>query len=299
MGGVCAVVITHNRRAMLARCLTALAGQSRPAERTLVVDNASSDGTVQMLEREFPEVEVLALESNQGGAGGFHAGMRHAFATGAEWLWLMDDDTLPEREALAELLAAAARVAAPGSEVLLEAVLLASRVVWRDGSVHPLNYPTLERRRMELVLAAAEAGVLPLRSATFVSLLVHRTALERYGLPARHFFLWSDDIEYTSRVVLQGGGAYFVPASVVLHDTEAPADFRAAPPERFYYHVRNTLLIVRSRGRPWRDRLPRLWIAVSSSAAYLRGDAAGARLRLAAVARGWRDGLRDPPADRS
>jgi GT2 family glycosyltransferase len=59
MGPVWAVVVTHNRRAMLGRCLEALAEQRRRPDRILVVDNASTDGTHEMLERDHPGVHVL------------------------------------------------------------------------------------------------------------------------------------------------------------------------------------------------------------------------------------------------
>jgi GT2 family glycosyltransferase len=284
MGPVCAVVVTHNRSAMLRRCLAALTEQRRPPDRILVVDNASTDGTADMLDRGHPTVEVLRLEVNEGGAGGFHEGIRRAYESGAEWLWLMDDDTIPTPSALGELLAAVDRLdgATPA--------LLASRVIWRDGTMHPMNFPIFERRRMERVIASAEVGLLPIRGATFVSLLLHRDAIDRYRLPLKHFFLWADDIEYTSRIVLGGAGAYFVPTSVALHDTPAPEDFRAARPERFYYHVRNTLLMARIRERPARDRLLRVWILVSTCAGYvLKNPSAGS---IVAIARAVRDGLR-------
>jgi GT2 family glycosyltransferase len=284
MGPICAVVVTHNRSEMLRRCLAALAEQQRPPERILVVDNASTDGTAAMLEHEHPTVEVLRLAVNEGGAGGFHEGIRHAYEDGAEWLWLMDDDTIATPAALGELLAAVERL--DGSTP----ALLASRVIWRDGAMHPMNFPIFERRRMERVIASAERGLLPIRGATFVSLLLHRHAIDRYRLPLKHFFLWADDIEYTSRIVLGGEGAYFVPTSVALHDTSAPADFRAADPERFYYHVRNTLLMARIRERPARDRLLRLWILVSTCAGYVLKNRSPRS--VATVVRALRDGLR-------
>src|SRR5256885_7130786 len=104
MAAVCAIVVTHDRRHMLAECLQALAGQTQPADRVLVVDNASTDGTREMVERDHPEVDVLALPTNEGGAGGFHEGMRRAYEDGAEWMWLTDDDTIPRADALEELL---------------------------------------------------------------------------------------------------------------------------------------------------------------------------------------------------
>ena len=285
MSTVWAIVVTHNRREMLQRCLAALAAQTRRADRVLVVDNASTDGTRAMLDREHAHLDLLALPTNEGGAGGFHEGMKRAHAAGAEWMWLMDDDTIPDPDALSELLAAPARLGAGPPPVLL-----ASKVVWRDGGVHPMNFPTPERTRMERVVDGAVRGLMPFRAATFVSLLVHRGAVDRHGLPLKHFFVWSDDIEYTSRAVLSGDLGYLVPSSVVLHDTATAHTAHSAPPARFYYHVRNTIFMVRGPGRPARDRLLRLFVLVSSTASYLLKNPSAAS--AAAVLRGLRDGLR-------
>jgi len=292
MSSVWAIVVTYNRRALLGECLAALAAQTRPPDVVLVVDNASTDGTAAMVRREHPDVELLALPENEGGAGGFHEGMRRAHEGGAEWLWLMDDDTIARPGALAELLAAGDRLRDEGEP----ATLLASRVVWRDGRVHPMNFPSPERTRMERVVHGAEHGLMPMRFATFVSLLVHRGAIDRHGLPLKHFFIWSDDVEYTSRVVLAGEGAYLVPTSMVLHDTATAHTWRSAPPERFYFHVRNTLYMIRGPGRPRQDRLLRTWVLVSSTIDYLRTNPG--RASVTAVIRGVRDGLLPVPRPR-
>jgi GT2 family glycosyltransferase len=291
MSGVWAIVVTHNRRALLGECLEALAGQSRAADRVLVLDNASTDGTAAIVARDHPHVALLALPDNEGGAGGFHAGMRHAHAGGADWMWLMDDDTITSPGALAELLSARDRLAGPEPPTLL-----ASRVVWRDGRVHPMNFPSPERTRMERVIDGAQHGLMPLRFATFVSLLVHRGAVDRHGLPLKHFFIWSDDVEYTSRIVLSGERGYLVPSSVALHDTATAHTWQSAPPARFYFHVRNTLYILRGPGRPRQDRVLRAWVLVSSTIGYLRLNPS--RASVAAVMRGVRDGMRPVPRPR-
>ena len=109
---VCAVIVTYNRKALLKECLEAVLAQTRPPDHVLVVDNASTDGTAEMLREEFPQVEVLRLPENQGGAGGFHEGMKRAYEEGFDWLWLMDDDTIPRPEALEALLERFAEVLA-------------------------------------------------------------------------------------------------------------------------------------------------------------------------------------------
>ena len=213
--GVCAVVVTYNRRALLLECLAAVAAQTVPVDRVLVVDNASTDGTAALVRDAHPGVELLELPENGGSAGGFHAGMRQAHAAGFEWLWLMDDDTIPSPTALQELLAAAASL--PDGPP----ALLASRIVWTDGRLHPMNLPGFERGRPDVVVAAAQRRLLALRTATFPSLLVHRTAVDRHGLPLAGYFLWSDDIEYTARILRTDPG-YLVPASVAEHRTREP-----------------------------------------------------------------------------
>ena len=89
---VCAVVVTYNRKELLRQCLHSVLQQTRPLDCILVVDNASTDGTLDLLNAEFSNVEQLKLPTNTGGAGGFKAGMQWAYCKGYEWVWVMDDD---------------------------------------------------------------------------------------------------------------------------------------------------------------------------------------------------------------
>jgi rhamnopyranosyl-N-acetylglucosaminyl-diphospho-decaprenol beta-1,3/1,4-galactofuranosyltransferase len=288
-GGIWAIVVTHNRRELLRESLAALGRQSRPLDRVLVVDNASSDGTPEMVRAEYGELDLLALPTNEGGAGGFHEGMKRAYLAGAEWMWLMDDDTIPRPDALAELLAAAERAGH------LRPQLLASKALWTDGRLHPLNVPRIERARFGRIVGAAELRLLPIATATFASLLVSRGAVARHGLPAKHFFVWSDDIDYTSRVLRDDIG-FLVPTSVVEHRTESPYAPVSAPPERFYFHVRNTLYMLRDRLDRPREAAYFGWELVTSIARYLRSSPHPARA-IPSIVRGLRDGLRRLPPE--
>lgn len=234
MDSVCAVIVTYNRKEILRECLKAVLSQTRPPDQVLVVDNASTDGTVRMLQEEFPEVEVLRLSENQGGAGGFHEGMKWAYEAGYEWLWIMDDDTIPQPEALEALMEATSLNPKP--------LILASVVKWTDGTLLTLNFPTVKVQDHEFLLKAAKAGCVSIRSATFVSLLIHRCAIERYGLPIKQYFIYNDDLEYTARVLRYNFGV-LVPKSVVIHKKPLNEYF-SINPQRFYYEVRNKLWMV-------------------------------------------------------
>jgi rhamnopyranosyl-N-acetylglucosaminyl-diphospho-decaprenol beta-1,3/1,4-galactofuranosyltransferase len=286
-----AIVVTYNRKLLLRECLAALGAQTRRPDRILVVDNASTDGTPELIREEFPHVELLQLPDNRGGAGGFHAGLKEAHAASADWSWLMDDDTIPTPTALAELLTTAPPAGRPAP------LLLASRAVWVDGQLHPMNEPTFKLQIDELA-ASSERGLLPLRTATFVSLLVHRTAVDRFGLPHAHFFIWSDDIEYTARVLRSEPLGYFVPTSVVEHRTRSPYTSVTDAGGRFYFHVRNTLYMLRGDAWSPREKLSIAWGLVGSIRAYLRHHE-HAREPVVTVLRGVRDGLHPSPARRA
>lgn len=105
---VAAVVVTYNRKAMLDKCLSGLLAQTSPLDRIIVVDNASTDGTAEMFAAsgawENPIVEYCRLAENGGGNGGFYEGVKRAYEENYDWVWLMDDDAVPQPDALRELL---------------------------------------------------------------------------------------------------------------------------------------------------------------------------------------------------
>jgi GT2 family glycosyltransferase len=290
---VCAVVVTHNRLALLRECLSALEAQTRRPDRVLVVDNASTDGTGDAVRAEFPAAELVSLPDNRGSSGGFHAGLEAAQAGEEEWFWLMDDDTIARSDALAALLAALAVLA----DLPPAPALLASRVVWRDGRLHPMNTPGFERSDVARLVEGAARGLVPVRVTTFVSLLVRRAAVERHGLPPAHFFIWSDDLEFTARILRHEVG-YVVPDSVVEHRTKEAHTAVSSSGERFYFHVRNTLFMV--RGSAWNrvEKATLVYLLAATTLAYLHA-AERRRSALGVVARGLRDGLGPLPGARA
>jgi rhamnopyranosyl-N-acetylglucosaminyl-diphospho-decaprenol beta-1,3/1,4-galactofuranosyltransferase len=282
---VCAVVVTYNRRDLLDRCLDRLQRQARPPDGILVIDNASTDGTSDLLSRR-EGIEVRRLAENAGGAGGFERGLAAAYEAGYDWIWLLDDDTFVEETCLDALLAGVERAPNPPSVV-------SSVVEWRDsGTLHPMNGPWLRNGRGELA-EAADARLAPIRAATFVSTMVHRDAVQRHGLPPGHYFVWLDDIEYTARILRHEHG-YVVPDSVALHWTPQPYNTVTDSRERFYFKVRNQLWLLRGSSFGGRERLGYGLSWLRGIAEYLRrspsrGDA------VRTVLKGLRDGLRREP----
>ncbi len=241
---VIAVVVTYNRRDLLLEALAAVLAQTRPADAVIVVDNASTDGAAAAVRRQFPSVQLAELARNTGGAGGFACGIALALDASADLVWLMDDDTVPEPGALQALLEARERHPAYPAR---PPALLASRVVWTDGRAHPMNTPRAKpfagRAERE---AAAAAGCVPIRSASFVSVLVDAGVCRERGLPQADYFLWNDDFEFTTRV-LRGNVGLLCPASTAVHKTAVFGATDSDPGQRFFYEVRNKIWTLRTR----------------------------------------------------
>lgn len=230
---VVAVVVAWNRQELMVQTLDGLDSQTRPANAVVVIDNASTDDSAQIAKNHPVVDEVLTMPRNLGGAGGFAAGIARAVNTwDADFVWIMDDDTVPTEGALEALLRT--HRSYPG-----QPAVLASKAVWTDGREHPMNRPRPRPLLApEIAENARKVGTIPIRTASFVSIMIDRRAIEEEGLPKADYFLWNDDFEYTSRLLRNRIGLY-VPASVVVHKTKKFGDSSADPGPRFVNEVRN------------------------------------------------------------
>lgn len=229
---VAAVVVAWNRASILHDTLDSLGLQTRRLDDVIVIDNASSDATPRLIQAHPAVTDVVTLPENLGGAGGFAAGIAHALHRDADLVWIMDDDTVPRLDALENLLDT--RGAYRG-----EPALLACRADWVDGREHPMNRP---RSRAFLSLksrkAAAEVGARPVRTSSFVAVLIDVRAVREEGLPIAAYFLWNDDFEYTGRLLRHRVGLY-VPSARVEHRTKVFGNSTADPGPRFVNEARN------------------------------------------------------------
>ena len=139
---VTAVVVTWNRKELLREALWALKLQTTLIDRIVVVDNASDDGTAELLRDEFGGLDVVTMAHNTGGAGGFTIGLAaRARGRAATPIWMMDDDTVPEPRCAGGACSTSATTYAGGP-----LALVASKVVWTDGRDHPMNTPRHQAR---------------------------------------------------------------------------------------------------------------------------------------------------------
>lgn len=239
---IVAVVVTYNRLAVLKECVSAIRNQSRLPIRIIIVNNASTDGSRMYLNDLMNEhrelITAIHLDRNTGGAGGFNEGIRLAYWADAEWIWLMDDDCIPQLDCLEKLLDAKDLLQKKYHEI----GFIASRVLWIDRTPCLMNVPF--QHSLWIEPHALDHGVSRIAGASFVSLLISRAAVKQHGLPVKEFFIWFDDVEYTRRIASTLRG-YLATNSIAIHKTSknnSALDFNQLDINslwKFKYGIRN------------------------------------------------------------
>ena len=285
---VAAVVVTYNRRALLQQCLRALAEQTTPLAAIWVIDNASTDGTGEAIQKlELPNLVYRNTGRNLGGAGGFAYGTREAALAGYDALWLMDDDTIPETQSLEALL---------HMDEALHGMYgwLSSRALAPDGTDQPMNR---QRKTPYRDIDAYKGTKIPSVMASFVSLFVRTAVVQKYGLPIADFFIWSDDWEYTRRISRELP-CYVVPTSRVTHAMKNPGTVNIATDvparwDRYHYFYRNDVVLYRREGlRGW------LWLLAKDvwhTVQVLKDPRGHHSALIAIIWKGFAEGVRFAP----
>ena len=164
---VVAVVVTYNRLEMLKKCISSLEKQSYGCD-ILIINNASTDDTEQWGQGYAAEkngISYYNTGANIGGAGGFNFGMRKAVESGYEYVWIMDDDCIPNLDSLEKLMAADKTLGGPDNYGYLSSVVL-----WTDGTECKMNRQKIKKAYYENVHYLKET-IIQVEQSTFVSLM--------------------------------------------------------------------------------------------------------------------------------
>lgn len=282
---ILACVVAYNRAPLLRASLQALTQQTADVD-VLVIDNASTDDTADVV-AEFPSVRYFSTGSNLGGAGGFAWAIELACALGYDQAYLLDDDAVPDRDAIEILLDARST-----SVDLAAMPFLASCPVSADEDRLPAGTPAPSGDFARHVRSAA-SGAIAIDHASFLGVLIDLAAARRTALPYSEFFIWCDDIEYTTRIGGAVGGAC-VPASRIVHESVAMESAVSKKPLgwKFRYRVRNTLWLARW-GLPDASSAYRVALAFAPVRATIN-ELRGAPAKVEAIrigASAWTSGL--------
>ena len=205
---IAALVVTYNRLALLQECIAAIRNQSRLPDEIIIVNNGSTDNTEEWLSLQHG-ITVIT-QPNAGSTGGQYTGIKYAADNNFDWVWCMDDDTIPTTDALKAMV--------ENEYFTTASSYLCSVVLWKDDTLHKMNQPLLTTGKYEDIyhpgLKSSEVIY-----CSFVSVLINIKAVRTAGYPLKKMFIWYDDLEYTIRLRQYGPG-YVIGNSIVYHKTE-------------------------------------------------------------------------------
>ena len=298
MSTVAVIVLSWNGAAMTRDTLRSLAQCRLPAGWrlwTLVVDNASSDGSPQMVRDEFPDVELLPLAENRRFAGGNNAGLEHALAAGADAVMLLNNDVVADPGLVEKLLHALAESPDAGAAApLIYHAPPTDRIWYAGGRCTPWLAWSAHRgirvRDRGQFRSIEETGYL-----TGCCLLATAAAWRKVGLLDERYFLYAEDADWSLRARAAGYRLLFVPTARLWHRVSASSG-GAMNPWKVYQRLRANLELwsLHARGAARLTWMPAMLVQQTAYAALLlaRGHGAAA----AAVPRALLDAVlgKDP-----
>lgn len=265
---VAVVILNWNKATLTAACVAAVARMTYSRVLTLVVDNGSDPGSLGPIEALETPIELIRNPRNLGFTGGVNTGITRALAAGADYIWLLNNDALPDADTLSILVSAMQSdlrigMASPiilNSDANDEVDFCGGLLV---DTVGGLPVGTAIEATTDLATYERWARESPKRIFLFgTALLMRRSMVEAVGLYDDRFFAYWEDVDYSVRCLKSGFDNIVVPDAEVRHASGTlEADLSSKPPRYYYYMTRNELLFNRKHLGWWVGRRP-IWWAV-------------------------------------
>jgi GT2 family glycosyltransferase len=286
-----AVVVNWNGRELLRPCLETLLASHYSNLTITVVDNASSDGSTDLIAEEFPRVRVIANAENQGYAAGANVGLAAAAADGGAYVLLMNNDTEIAPDALVSLVEAAREH--PRAAFVGPMIYYHDRpdVIWSAGG--RISYWTGDIRHVGI--RERDRGqfdrVRPVDYVTACAVLVAVKPLEEIGMMDAGYFMYNEDTDWCVRAVERGYAVLVAPRAKVWHKVSMSSGGGLSA-YKVYHRFLSTFRFFRKHARPYH------WVGIVPAVAgravlFVLGELLRGRpSNAAAVFRGAADTLR-------
>ena len=252
---IAAVIVTYNRKELLGENIQMLLKQTYLIDRICIVDNCSTDGTSEYLQKNGwknnQRFVYIRTESNIGGAGGFYIGTKAAFEFGANWILLMDDDgKMADRFMLENLMSVAERLY---KNKVADRKLFINALV-QQGEM--LSFKMGTKYTVQQALEASRNGILEGEANPFNGTVISRELVEKIGYPNKAFFIKGDEVDYKQRTLAAGGYIATVVNARYLHPRPEMQEktvlgikvpFIVEAPWKEYYTARNFTYMYKSQ----------------------------------------------------
>lgn len=287
---VYAVTLNWNRPGDTIACLKSLTAQTYTNLHTLVVDNGSHDDSRAQIMAACPDVNLIARSDNGGFARGMNDGIRYALKAGADFIFLVNNDTYLAPDAIAQLISAAK------SDIGLIAPIIyyahEPQRVWSIGAMvsrwllEPLKNPR------GMIDTEQWPSYLEREFVPACGLLVPRPVWEQVGLFDERFFMYYEDLDFCLRLHHLGWRIVIFPQAKMWHKVSSSSGGHDSPNER-YWMARSSVLYFRKHARPWQWVTIGFWRAGSAVQTTWRLGRVGKWVALRAYWRGLWHGVRE------
>ncbi|MBL8157027.1 MAG: glycosyltransferase family 2 protein [Anaerolineae bacterium] len=241
------IVLNYNGREDTLACLRSLEHLTYANVKVIVVDNASSDGSVEAIRAAHPRMTLIDTGANLGFTGGNNIGIRRALDEGADYVMLLNNDTVVAPDFVDLLVEAMQHDPTLGVVGPMIYYYSAPDTIWSAGG--EIDWKQGTTRMIGLNEPDQSQFGLSPRLVDFISgcaLMASRAVWEKAGLLDDKFFMYYEETEWCVRAGRAGYKLALIPSSMIWHKISIEA--RAASPRTFYYMTRNRLLFLNKTG---------------------------------------------------
>ena len=285
---VYAITLNWNRCEDTVACLESLNDLTYPNKTLLLVDNASDDGTAEVVTSRFPDIEIIANEHNLGFAAGFNVGIRRAFDQGADFVFIINNDAIIEEDALSEMMS----LVEDDVGLIAPKIYYASEPdrIWSVGGMRqPMTIEMTGDAQGEID-SEKWSSVLERDYLVGCALLISRRLYEKVGLFDERFYMYYEDSDLSLRARQAGFRLLLSPRSHVLHKVAISSNGKGSPFER-YWMAYSSVLFFRKHVKRWRWLIVIPYRTVSAVKTVWQLFWQGRRKAMWAYVRGLRDGI--------
>lgn len=288
------VTVNHNSLQNTLETLASLMQLTYPRYELLLIDNGSTDGSLDTIRQVFPALPIIESQVNLGFAGGFNLGLQYGIAKSANLILIINNDVVVAPDMLDRLVAAWS----PGVGAASPRIYYYDRpdIIWSSGFLcHPVTLEMTGGQRNRPVAAAPETTPFSVDYLLGCALLLDREALIKTGLFDPRFYLYYEDLDLSLRLRQQGYCLLTVPTASMWHKVAGSSSLSS--PLRTYHLARSSVLFFRKHGHGW--RIPFICAYRLGSAArkigvfLLRRDVRSVRAYLRGLQDGWSGACND------
>ena len=287
---VFAIILNFNHASETIECIESLSKQTYSNLQILVVDNGSEDGSPQIIAAKFPSVTQINLPENLGFSRGINAGISHALTSGADYLFIINNDTILDSSCIETLVSSTKE----NTGILAPIIYYRSQPdkIWSiGGKLSPLTldmhtHTTIQWTQVDLPESLDQDFV------TGCGMFIPRKTFDEIGFFDEKYFLYYEDIDFCHSVRSAGFKIVAIKQAKMWHKVALSSGGLDSPNER-YWSARSGIRYFRKHARVWQYLFIIPWRLGSAIRTTIRLINSNKLDALAAYWRGIKDGIKD------